>query len=151
MNNTYRTDFENMRIPVLQSVHNGITHKKEVLQEKLSKDMGIPTFYNIVPRNFSILPIEKCSHHDIKMLEDLHAKQFDCFWTLEEKKACENDDHKNFEARYRFYSFMDLLNDNEVNEFYIQCQERNGSLMTSHDIIEQLKINPNFLEEVYAL
>lgn len=114
--------------------------------------MGIPTFYNILPRNFSILPVEKCSLHDIQMLEDLHEKQFDCFWTLEEKKAAEQNDLDSFDARFRFYSFVDLLNDNEINNLYTICQKwNNGSIMTSHDIIEEIRKNPNFLEEVYAL
>lgn len=152
MNNTRRTDFENLRIPTLENLHRGITHKVEVLQEKLSVDMGIPTFYNILPRNFSILPVEKCSLHDIQMLEDLHEKQFNCFWTLEEKKAAEQNELDSFDARFRFYSFVDLLNDNEINNLYIICQKwNNGSIMTSHDIIEQIKKNPNFLQEVYAL
>ena len=45
MNNTYRTDFENMRIPVLQNVHNGISHKKEELQAKMAGDMNRSSFY----------------------------------------------------------------------------------------------------------
>ena len=84
--NSYRTDFENMRIPTLENIHNGITHKKEVLQEKMSQDMGRKPFYDILPRNYDILPMEKCSIRDIKELDDLHAKQFDCFWTLEKRK-----------------------------------------------------------------
>ncbi len=152
MNNTYRTDFENMRISTLENIHNGITHKVEVLQEKMSGDMGIPTYYNILPRNFDILPIEKCSVHDIELLKDLHEKRFDCFWTIEEKKAAEQNDLDSFDAKFRFYSFVDLLNDNEINKLYSLCQEwNNGSIMTSHDIIEQIKKNPNFIEEVYAL
>lgn len=152
MNNTYRTDFENLRIPTLENIHRGITHKVEVLQEKLSNDMEIPTVYNILPRNFNILPVEKCSLHDIQLLEELHAKQFDCFWILEQKKAIVNNDLENYEAKFRFYSFVDLLNDNELNCLYINCKIwNNGSLMTSHDIIEQIKKNPDFLEEVYAL
>ena len=152
MNNTYRTDFENMRIPTLQSVHNGISHKVEVLQEKMSVDMGRKPFYDILPRNYNILPMERCSIHDIEMLDDLHAKQFDCFWTLEAKKASEQNDLDSFNARFRFYSFMDQLNDEEVNEVYENCKAWNkNSIMTAHDIIEQLKKNPNFLEEVYAL
>lgn len=152
MNNTYRTDFENLRIPTLENIHRGITHKVEVLQEKLSNDMEIPTVYNILPRNFNILPVEKCSLHDIQLLEELHAKQFDCFWILEQKKAIANNDLENYEAKFRFYSFVDLLNDNELNCLYINCKIwNNGSLMTSHDIIEQIKKNPDFLEEVYAL
>ena len=152
MNNTYRTDFENMRIPVLQNVHNGISHKKEELQAKMAGDMNRSSFYDILPRNYTILPMEKCSIHDIKLLDDLHTKQFNCFWTLEAKIAEANNDLENYEAKFTFYSFVDLLNDNELNSLYASCQEwNNGSIMTSHDIIEQLKKNPNFLEEAYAL
>lgn len=148
----YRTDFENLRIPTLENIHRGITHKVEILQEKLSGDMGITTKYNILPRNFSILPIEKCSLHDIEMLEDLHAKRFDCYWTLEEKKAKQKGETALFDATFRFYSFIDLLNDNEINELYNVCQTwNNGSIMTSHNIIEEIKKNSNFLEEVYEL
>lgn len=149
MNNTYRTDFENLRIPTLENIHNGIVHKVEVLQEKMSVDMGIPTFYNILPRNFDILPVEKCSVHDMELLKDLHEKRFDCFWTLEEKKAAEQND-PTFEARFRFYSYLDILNDEEVNVFFTKCQEHKGSLMTSHDIIRELMINPDFIKEVMA-
>lgn len=148
--NSYRTDFENMRISTLESIHNGIVHEVELLQEKMSGDMGIPTFYNILPRNFDILPIERCSVHDIELLKDLHKKRFKCFWTLEEKKAAEKND-KSFDARFRFYSYLDILNDNEVNDFFNKCQSHNqGKLMTSHDIIQTLMVNPNFIKEVMA-
>lgn len=149
MNNTYRTDFENLRIPTLENVFQGIDHKVEVLQEKMSGDMGIKSFYHILPRNFEILPIEKCSVQDVEMLKDLTAKRFDCFWTLEAKKAEEQGTVKQFEATFRFYSFLDMLNDDEINEFYIICQEHNhGHIMTSHQIIQEIRKNPNFLEEV---
>ena len=150
--NSYRTDFENMRIPTLENIHNGITHKKEVLQEKMSQDMGRKPFYDILPRNYDILPMEKCSIRDIKELDDLHAKQFDCFWTLENKRASEQNDLDTFNASFRFYSFIDELNDIEVNKFYESCKYwNNNSIMTSYDIIEELKKNPDFIEEVYAL
>ena len=148
--NSYRTDFENLRIPTLEKIHNGIVNKFEILQEKMSGDMDIPTFYNILPRNFDILPVEKCSVHDIELLKDLHEKRFNCFWALEEKKAAEKND-KSFDARFRFYSYLDILNDNEVNDFYCKCQEHNnGHLMTSHDIIQTLMMNPDFIKEVMA-
>ena len=149
MNNTYRTDFENMGIMTLENIHRGINHKVEELQEKLSGDMGITSKYTILPRNFEILPIDKCSLHDIKMLEDLHAKRFDCFWTMEQKKAKQNRTIELFEATFQFYSYLDIHNDNEINQLYNVCQAWNdGSIMSSHQIIRQIMRNPNFLYEV---
>ena len=70
-------NYENYSIIQLENIHRGITHKKEVLQEKMAEDMGRKAFYDILPRNFTILPIEKCSLHDIRQLEELHEKAFD--------------------------------------------------------------------------
>ena len=147
--NTYRTDFENMSIPTLKGIHNGITHKVEVLQQKMSGDMEIPTCLNILPRNYTILPVGRCSLHDLSLLEELHEKRFDCFWTMKQKEAEAKGDLETFNAEFKLYSFFDVLNDNELNKFYQKAQEKNGgSIMTSHMIVEELKRNPDYLEEV---
>jgi len=144
MNNTYRTDFENMRIPTLQSIYTGITHKRTQLQQKLAADMGRSSFYDILPRNYTILPIEKCSIQDLGILEELHEKAFDCFWTIEKKKAEEKGQLKEFEATFKFYSLMDCLTDDEQSRIY----EKAG--MSSHEIIQSIMQTPNFLEEVMS-
>lgn len=150
MNNRhYRTDFENMRIPQLQNVHRGITHSVRQLQQKMAQDMGRTMYYDILPRNYEILPMEKCSLHDVEMLDDLCSKKFECYWTLKRKEAEQKKELAKFEAEYKFYCFRDFLNDEELNEFFTKCQEHNdGHIMGTHTIIRKLMVNPHFLEEV---
>ena len=148
MNKHYHTNFEKMRIPTLRNIHMGITHKVEVLQEKMAQDMGRTMYYDILPRNYEILPMEKCSLHDVEMLDDLCTRRFECFWTLQKKEAEEKNNLADFEARFKFYSYINFLTDNEINEFYLKCQEHKGRLMSSHDIILELRNNPQFIEEV---
>lgn len=148
MNNTYRTDFENMRIPTLQNVYGGITHKREVLQQKMSEDMGRSAYLDILPRNFSILPIEKCSLHDIQMLEELHEKAFDCFWIMERKKAEENGTMELYDATFKFYSIMDCLTDDEQSKLYDKAEAYCKQRMSSHKIIQAMIETPNFLEVI---
>ena len=145
-----KIDFENLRIPQLENIHRGITHKFEVLQEKMAGDMNRSSYYDILPRNFSILPVEKCSIHDLHLLEELYEKKFDCFWTLEHKKAIENDTLENYYARFKFYSFIDLLNDDELYEFYGRCDAFCNQQMSTHKIILAIMEYPNFLDEVMS-
>ncbi|MBQ2653051.1 MAG: hypothetical protein IJF83_05805 [Methanobrevibacter sp.] len=145
--NTYRTNFENMRVPTLQTIYTGITHKREKLQAKMAEDMGRTGFYDILPRNFEILPIEKCSLHDIRLLEELDEKSFDVFWTIEKKKAEAKGTVKEFEAKFKFYSFMDCLTDEEQRRVYDKMESYIDS-PTSHKIIQRLIVEPNFLEVV---
>ena len=151
MNNPhYRTDFENMRIPQLQNVHMGITHSVRQLQQKMAADMDYKqSYHNILPRNYELLPIEKCSLHDVELLDDLCSKKFECFWTMKRKEAEQKNKVSEFEAEYKFYCFRDFLNDEELNEFFNKCQEHNdGHIMGTHTIIRKLMVNPHFLEEV---
>lgn len=150
MNNTYRTDFENMRIPVLQRVHDGITHKKEELQEKLAADMGRKQYYDILPRNYSILPVEKCSLHDLSQLEELHEKAFDAHWTLKQKEAVEKNNVAYYNAEFKLYSFLDVLNDIEQKLFFEKLEAKYGQRVSTHMIIQMIMQQPNFLEEVMA-
>lgn len=136
------TNFEQLRIPQLQNIHNGITHKKEVLQQKMAEDMERPGYYDILPRNYSILPIEKCSIHDVHLLEELHEKAFDCFWTMQKKKATEKGELEKFQAEFKFWSFMDVLTDEEQDKFFVKVK------MSSLDIIQCMIKNPHFLNEV---
>ncbi len=148
MNNTYRTDFENMRIPMLENIYRGVTHKREVLQEKMAADMGRSVFYDILPRNFSILPIEKCSLQDVKNLEELHETAFDIHWIIQKKKAEENGTIELFDATFKFYSLMDCLTDKEQDRVYEKAEEYSGYRMSSHEIIRCIMQTPNFLKEV---
>ena len=148
MNNTYRTDFENLRIPTLENIHRGITHKVEVLQEKMSEDMGRTAYLDIVPRNFSVLPIDKCSIHDLKKLEELHETAFDCFWTMERKKAQKNGTIKLYDATFKFYSLMDCLTDDEQSIVYDKAEAYCKQRMSSLNIIQKIVENPNFLEMI---
>ena len=148
MNNTYRTDFKKMRIPTLHNVHNGITHKQEVHQEKMAADMQRSAYYDILPRNYSILPIEKCSLHDIQLLEERHEKAFDCFWTMERKKAEKNGTIKLYDATFKFYSLMDCLTDAEQSIVYDKAEAYCKQRMSSLNIIQKIVENPNFLEMI---
>lgn len=148
MNNNH-PNFETLRVPQLKSIHRGLTNKREKLQMKMAADMGRSSCLDILPRNFNILPMGKCSLHDKTELEKLHAKCFDCLWTIEQKEAEAKNDLESFNARFQFWGLMDELNDNEQNMLFLQCQARNGgSLMSSLDIIEALKADPSFLDEV---
>lgn len=150
MNNHHATSFKNMRIPQLENIHRGVTHKKEVLQEKMAVDMGRSTFYDILPRNYSILPVEKCSLHDLSLLEELHEKAFDIHWTLEYKKAVKKDNLAQYNAEFKLYSFLDVLNDLEKRLFFEKLESKYGHRVSTHMIIQELMKSPNFLEEVTA-
>ena len=147
--NKHHSNFETLRVPQLENLHRGISHKVEKLQEKLAADMGRSGIYDILPRNFSIIPeVNQCSLHDIKLLEELHAEQFDCFWTMEYKKAIENDTLEEYYAKFKFYSLRDTLNDKELAEFYGRCDAFCNQHMTTHKIIQCIMEYPNFLDEV---
>ena len=148
MNNTYRTDFENLRVPVLQSIYTGITHKRTQLQQKLAADMGRKQYYDILPRNYTILPIEKCSIQDLGTLEELHEKSFDCHWTIERKKAEANGTLEEYEATFKFYSLMDCLTDVEQNRIYEKAEAYCKHRMSSHEIIQNIIQTPDFLEVI---
>ena len=143
------TNFETLRIPQLENLHRGISHKVEKLQEKMAADMGRSGIYDILPRNYGIIPeINMCSLHDRTLLEELHSEQFDCFWTMQHKKAIENDTLEQYYAEFKFYSLLDTLNDNELYEFYGRCDAYCNQQMSTHKIIACIMEYPNFLEEV---
>ncbi|MBR1748231.1 MAG: hypothetical protein IJ743_00380 [Bacilli bacterium] len=142
------TSFENLRIPQLENMYVGVTHKREVLQQKMAEDMGRAAYLDILPRNFEILPIEKCSLHDVSMLEDLHEKSFDIFWTIEKKKAAEKGTLEHYYANFKFHSFMDVLTDEEQNLVYCKVRDYCNQSMSSHKIVQCIMDAPNFLEEV---
>ena len=149
MSKHYRTDFENMSLPQLESVHNGIDHQVEELQMKMAADMGRVAYLDIHPRNYDILPMDCCSLHDQSLLTELCERAFDCAMTIEQKKAEAKNDMENFHARFQFWGLMNELNDHEQNQVYLKCQALNGgSIMTSHEIIERLKVDPDFLDQV---
>ncbi|WP_296796309.1 hypothetical protein [uncultured Methanobrevibacter sp.] len=142
------TSFEKLRIPQLESIYNGVTHKKETLQQKMAADMDRSGYYDILPRNYGVLPIEKCSLHDIQLLEELHEKAFDVFWTIQKKKAAENGTLEQYYAAFKFYSFMDVLSDEEQDKVYSKVKDYCNQSMSSHKIIGCIMDAPNFLEEV---
>lgn len=143
--------WEQLRIPQLQNIHNGITHKKEVLQQKMAEDMGRSGYYDILPRNYEVLPIEKCSIHDVHLLEELHEKAFDVYWTMEKKKAEENGNMEQYYASFKLYSFMDVLTDNEQRRVFDKIEAYCNQRMSTHKIIQCIMEAPNFLEEVAAV
>lgn len=143
--------WEQLRIPQLESIYNGVTHKKEVLQQKMAEDMGRSAYYDILPRNYEILPIEKCSLHDIQLLEELHEKAFDVHWTIEKKKAAENGTLELYYATFKWYSFMDVLTDDAQRRIFNKIEAYCNQRMSSHKIIQCLMEAPNFLEEVAAV
>ena len=144
------TSFENLRIPQLEKIYIGVTHKREVLQQKMAEDMGRVAYLDILPRNFEILPITECSMHDVHLLEELHEKAFDVCWTIEQKKAAEKGTLAQYNARFKFWSFMDVLTDEQQNQFYSKVSEYCNEFMDSHKIIQCIMENPQFLEEVMA-
>ena len=149
MNNRhYRTDFENLTVPQLENIYRGVTHKREVLQEKMAGDMGREENQDILPRNYSILPIEKCSLQDVKQLEELHETAFDVLWTLEKKKAEEKGTLEQYHATFKWYSFMDVLTDTEQKRVFEKIEAYCNQRMSSHKIIQCIMEAPNFLEEV---
>lgn len=147
--NNHLTDFENLRVPQLESIYNGIDHKVEILQEKLAADMGRNQYLDILPRNFSIIPeIHQCSLHDLKELEELTAKRFDVFWIMEHKKAKENGNLEKYYAEFKYYSLRDTLSDDEINELFLKIEAFCNQRMSTHKIIQCIMDAPNFLDEV---
>ena len=150
-NHHHKTDFENLRVTQLERIYNGVNHKVELLQEKLAADMGRTSFYDILPRNFSIIPeIHQCSLHDLKELEELTAKRFDVYWAMEHKKAAAKGTLEKYYAEFKYYSLRDTLNDDEINELFTRIETYCNQRMTSHKIITCIMEAPNFLEEVMA-
>ena len=143
--------WEQLRIPQLQNIHNGITHKKEVLQQKMAEDMQRSAYYDILPRNYEVLPIEKCSIHDVHLLEELHEKAFDVYWTMEKKKAEEKGTMEQYYASFKLYSFMDVLTDNEQRRVFDKIEAYCNQRMSTHKIIRCIMEAPNFLEDVAAV
>ena len=143
--------WEQLRIPQLQNIHNGITHKKEVLQQRMAEDMQRSAYYDILPRNYEVLPIEKCSIHDVHLLEELHEKAFDVYWTMEKKKAEEKGTMEQYYASFKLYSFMDVLTDNEQRRVFDKIEAYCNQRMSTHKIIRCIMEAPNFLEEVAAV
>lgn len=143
--------WEQLRIPQLESIYNGVTHKKETLQQKMAADMDRSGYYDILPRNYGVLPIEKCSLHDIQLLEELHEKAFDVFWTIQKKKAEEKGTMEQYYASFKLYSFMDVLTDNEQRRVFDKIEAYCNQRMSTHKIIQCIMQAPNFLEEVAAV
>lgn len=143
--------WEQLRIPQLESIYNGVTHKKETLQQKMAADMDRSGYYDILPRNYGVLPIEKCSLHDIQLLEELHEKAFDIFWTIQKKKAEEKGTMEQYYASFKLYSFMDVLTDNEQRRVFDKIEAYCNQRMSTHKIIQCIMQAPNFLEEVAAV
>lgn len=143
--------WEQLRIPQLESIYNGVTHKKETLQQKMAADMDRSGYYDILPRNYGVLPIEKCSLHDIQLLEELHEKAFDVFWTIQKKKAEEKGTMEQYYASFKLYSFMDVLTDNEQRRVFDKIEAYCNQRMSTHKIIQCIMEAPNFLEEVAAV
>lgn len=143
--------WEQLRIPQLESIYGGVTHKKETLQQKMAADMDRSGYYDILPRNYGVLPIEKCSLHDIQLLEELHEKAFDVFWTIQKKKAEEKGTMEQYYASFKLYSFMDVLTDNEQIRVFDKIEAYCNQRMSTHKIIQCIMEVPNFLEEVAAV
>ena len=150
MNKTHQPNFENIRVPVLERMYAGIQHKLEKLQRKLAEDMGRIGYYDILPRNFPILPIEKCQAEDLEKLEELEKQSFDCFWAIEKKKARESDNMEEFYATYKFYRYMEYLSDDEIDEFMQRAKKYCNTHMTTHMCIRAIMEAPNFIEEVVS-
>ena len=139
------TKYEKYPPSKLEDIHRAITHEREELQQKMAQDMGRKGYLDILPRNFDILPMEKCSLQDISKLEELHEKAFDCLWTMEKKKAKEKDGLEEYQARLKFWSFMDTLTDDERDIFFIKVK------MNSLNVVQHMMVDPDFLKKVNAL
>ena len=140
-------NYENYSIIQLENIYRGVTHKREVLQEKMAGDMGRSAHYDILPRNYDILPIEKCSLHDVQKLEELHETAFDVLWTIEKKKAEENGTLEQYYATFKFYSFIDVLTDAEQRRVFERIesycnQSGNTSIRCVNGIAPNATENP---------
>ena len=144
----YRTDFENLRVPQLERIYTGVSHKREMLQQKMAEDMGRPGYHDILPRNYNILPINKCSLHDKALLEELHQNCFACFWTMEKKKAEAKDTLEYYHASFKWYSIRNAMNDDQLNELFQKLESRYHQRISTTKIIQALIEAPNFLDEV---
>ena len=152
MNKHYQTNFEKLRVSQLEKIHMGLNHRVEKLQEKMNEDMGRSlSKYDILPRNFNIIPeITKCDIKDLQELEELTTIRFECYWTMEKKKAKQNGTMEKYYAEYKFYDFRNRMNDEQINELFIRAEKYCHQKMTTHKIIECIMKAPNFLEEVWA-
>ena len=152
MNNTYRTDFEALRVPQLENIHFKLNRQVVELQEKMAVDMGRIAYYDILPRNYNIIPeITKCDIDDLQKLDELTSKRFNCYWTMEKKKAKQNGTLEKYYAEYKFYDFRNRMNDEQINELFVRAEEYCHQRMTTHKIIQCIIDAPNFLEEVMCV
>ena len=147
------TDFEALRVPQLENIYFKLNRQVVELQEKMNKDMGRSlSKYDIHPRNFNIIPeITKCNIDDLQELEELTTIRFECYWTMEKKKAKQNGTLERYYAEYKFYDFRNRMNDEQVNELFIRAEEYCHQRMTTHKIIQCIIDAPNFLEEVMCV
>ena len=147
------TDFEALRVPQLENIYFKLNRQVVELQEKMNKDMGRSlSKYDILPRNYNIIPeIVRCSIDDLQQLEELTSKRFECYWTMEKKKAESNGTLEKYYAEYKFYDFRNRMNDEQINELFIRAEEYCHQRMTTHKIIQCIIDAPNFLEEVMCV
>lgn len=110
--------------------------------------MGRVQYHDILPRNFSMLPVEKCSLHDLSKLEELHERAFDVHWAMEKKKAIAKNNLAYYNAEFKLYSFLDVLNDLEQKLFFEKLEAFYGHRVSTHMIIQELMQQPDFLEAV---
>lgn len=146
------TDFEALRVPQLENIYLGVNHSVEELQEKLAIEMGRSSYYDILPRNFNIIPeITKCSLDDLQRLEELTTRRFNCYWAIQKKKAKKNGTLERYYAEYKFYDTRNRMNDEQINELFIRAEAYCNQRMTTHKIIQCIIEAPNFLEEVMCV
>ena len=151
MNKHQTTNFEALRVPQLENIHFKLNRQVVELQEKMAVDMGRIPYYDILPRNYNIIPeITRCSIDDLQLLEELTNKRFECYWTMEKKKAEANGTLERYYAEYKFYNFRNSMNDEQINELFLRAEEYCHQRMTTHKIIQCIMQSPNFLEEVWA-
>lgn len=152
MNKHHQTDFKHLRIPQLEKIYNGVQHRKEELQKKMACDMGRSSYLDIHPRNYTIIPeLKKCSLHDMQLLDELCEKEFNVYWTMEQKKAEESGTLEVYYATNKLYKFRNTVTDEEFRRFLIKADTYCNQRMNTHKCIQALMEYPNFIEEVNCL
>ena len=116
-------EYNDLNITQLGKIYNGVSYKMETLQKKMKDDIisnggcvDLP-YYDILPRNFSLIDIDYCSLHDKKLLCELHMKRFKVYWLLEYKKALmKNEDEViRWKSNFILYFFHECIDDNVWN------------------------------------
>lgn len=111
-------------------------------QNKLAKELGWSTFYEIRPVDLTPEDLEKISAEEVEKLAELYTAKRELYWSIHEREAALCGNMKYHNACKKAYDFIDGFPVLEANNIL----KEHG--LSTFGLIAELEENPNFLEEV---